>query len=420
VTYEAELRFLEQILKKCRLQVLHPADDAPADSRVDLGLRRLLGNEAGYREGTFSLLQRTQPKVIYRLRDEFLCSYLFFRLPGTRELFLMGPYLVEEPRWDQMAEQLERLGVHPRFSSLLERYYAGLPVLGDQNPVYAAVNAFGERIWGGPDEFTVFDVNRELSDLFVGAFTGSVSAAEETSASMRLMEQRYAAENELMQAISRGQLQRVNVLMNAFSARTVENRAADPVRNLKNYCIIMNTLARKAAEQGGVAPLYLDQQSSAYARRIESINSVAAGGELMGEMLRSYCRLVRRYANRRYSAPVEKTVLTIDADLSGDLSLRRLAKIQGINASYLSSRFRQETGKTLTDYVTQRRMELAGRLLATTSLQVQTVAQRCGMGDVNYFSKLFKKETGFSPREYRLRLKAGGLAESRRTDRPGD
>jgi len=68
--------------------------------------------------------------------------------------------------------------------------------------------------------------------------------------------------------------------------------------------------------------------------------------------------------------------------------------------------FRKETGQTATDYVNLRRGRMACRLLGTTQLQVQTIALRCGIPDVNYFSKLFKKYMGRTPKEYRQTLKS--------------
>lgn len=85
--------------------------------------------------------------------------------------------------------------------------------------------------------------------------------------------------------------------------------------------------------------------------------------------------------------------------------MHALAEAQGINASYLSALFRRETGETVTDYVNRKRVDLAVHLLSTTGLQVQTVAQHCGFADVHYFSKVFKKLTGQTPRQFRSKEK---------------
>ena len=103
---------------------------------------------------------------------------------------------------------------------------------------------------------------------------------------------------------------------------------------------------------------------------------------------------------------MQKTIIRIESDLAGDLSLKTLAEAQGINASYLSSLFKKETGKTVTDYVNEKRLQQAARLLATTRLQVQTVALHCGIQDVNYFSKMFKKHLGKTPKAYRSEMQS--------------
>ena len=121
----------------------------------------------------------------------------------------------------------------------------------------------------------------------------------------------------------------------------------------------------------------------------------------MLDMVHSYCRLVRKHASNNYSPFIQKTVTYIDANISGDLSLHTLASLQNLNASYLSSLFHKETGKTVTDYVNSRRMDEAANLLRTTQLQIQTIASHCGINDSNYFSKTFKKYYGTSPLRFR-------------------
>ena len=125
----------------------------------------------------------------------------------------------------------------------------------------------------------------------------------------------------------------------------------------------------------------------------------------MSDMFKSYCRLVKKHNTKKYCPIVQKAIVYIDSDLSADLSLRTVAAAQKISPGYLSSIFRKETGQTITEYVTQRRIDYALHLLNTTHLQVQSVALRCGIIDVQYFSKIFKKHTGKTPKEYRDSLK---------------
>ena len=167
----------------------------------------------------------------------------------------------------------------------------------------------------------------------------------------------------------------------------------------------MNTLLRKAAERGGVHPIYLDNVSAEFAKKIEQLPSLEGTPKLMREMFRSYCRLVRKHTMTQYSPPVQKTILLIDSDISADLSLKTLANAQSISAGYLSTIFKKETGKTVSEYIRERRIAHAAHLLESTNLQIQTVALHCGIIDVQYFSKLFKRQMGKTPSEYRIDLR---------------
>lgn len=109
----------------------------------------------------------------------------------------------------------------------------------------------------------------------------------------------------------------------------------------------------------------------------------------------------KNYSFLKYSVHVQQAISIIDSDLTADLSLKSVSSSLGMNESYISTLFRKETGKTFTDFVNARRIEQAKKLLNSTSLQIQTIAQHCGILDVNYFTKLFRKYTGFSPSAFR-------------------
>jgi YesN/AraC family two-component response regulator len=204
-----------------------------------------------------------------------------------------------------------------------------------------------------------------------------------------------------MEIVSKGQTSRVEGVMKNVSLLNFQPRHADPLRNMKNYCIVCNTLLRKAAQQGGVHPFHLDIISSRFARTIENTSTQEQCAALIGQMLRDYCYLVRNNSGTLYSAIIQNTLLYMEENISGDLSLTTLARLMDVTPSYLSARFHRETGHTMAEHITDLRMKTALQLLKNTRLQVQSVAQLCGFSDPNYFGKQFKRFYGVTPLQYR-------------------
>lgn len=97
----------------------------------------------------------------------------------------------------------------------------------------------------------------------------------------------------------------------------------------------------------------------------------------------------------------------IDVNFSNEsLSLNEVAKEVGVSANYLSAIFSQNMQKTFIEYVTGRRMERAKYLLNATDHSSGDIAAEVGYKDPHYFSFVFKKTQGLSPREYRTGKKA--------------
>ena len=399
--YDTAFEFLRNIGKKFHLQITTVTPGEECTQSVDLGLRSFLGMEDRYDRLFRDFIAQLEDNTIYRLTDEFFCSYLILILPGTprHTALIAGPYITFEIGREQFSAEAERLGVPPWMHKRMEDYYINIPVLQDTTMLLNFFTAFGETIW---KEFRIVDIDHSAEFPPVQNLPiRNDDHSRQLMMDMQIMQARYDSENELLQIVSRGQILRAERLLNGFIPTHFSQRTADPLRNIKNYCIIGNTLLRKAAEQGGVHPVYLDATSSDFAKRIESLPAVNAGEALFADMVRSYCRLVRKHTAQHYSPPVEKAVLFIDADLSRDLSLRSIAEEVSLSAGYLSTLFRQETGKTITEYVNEKRIEHAAALLRGSTLQVQTVAQYCGIPDVNYFTKIFKRYHSVTPREFR-------------------
>lgn len=373
---------------------LPPTDDMEIDS----GLRRQLGVTPSVFEGCRALFQNMAPGAIYHVTDCFYLHYLFFLLPGAPRCMKIGPYLSMRPLERQIFEMAEQYDLSPAQVHLLEEFYPTLPQIADNSSFYAMVYCLCETLYGHRVEVRPISLDHALSS------TALSSTPEDTDLPtiMRRLENRYRLEDELLQAVTDGNRARLHQLLHGTNMNVaVEPRLSDPVRNIKNYCIVLNTALRKAAQYGGVHPIYLDDLSRTFAARIEQLPTTTAAGQLISEMADQYCLLVQRYSATGCSLPVQTAMLYVRQHLAEPLNLRTIAAMLNCNPSYFSARFKKEVGQTLTEFILQERMRLAANLLLTTRLQVQTIAQYCGFLDVNYFSRTFHQAMGCSPSEYR-------------------
>jgi two-component system response regulator YesN len=100
-------------------------------------------------------------------------------------------------------------------------------------------------------------------------------------------------------------------------------------------------------------------------------------------------RRAREYIERRYT--------------DSELSLNEVASHVNLSASHFSVIFSQEAGQTFKEYLIESRINKAKELLRMTSLRSADIAYQVGYSDPHYFSSVFKKNTGFTPMEFRSR-----------------
>lgn len=405
--YKAELDFLIALFHNYHIQALLLSTGDIDPSLIDMGLRRSLGMEQDYRTILHFMKEELQPRQLCLIRDSFCCSYYFLQLPDQAQntILSVGPFLEQEMNPPMLPELMHKHDISPRLLSAVEKYYSSVPLIANEVPLLTILHTFAQKIWGEDENFVYqiheFGFSAETVDRIA-----SVDDSEQADPLfyMEMLEKRYERENSFLQAVSQGLAHKAEMLIGASQTFQMEQRSSDVLRNIKNYCIILNTLLRKAAESGSVHPFYIDKLSSAFAKRIESAASSDACRKLMREMIRKYSLLVKNHSTKGYSLLIQKVIIHVDSDLTADLNLNTIAVLLNVNPSYLSAQFKRETGSTLTDYVNRRRIEYALLLLNSSSLQVQTIAQYCGIPDVNYFTKLFKKYIHKTPREYRAEI----------------
>lgn len=399
--------FVIEYLSDLHMNCVLTADTAITFSSLDLGLRNsILKADEPASSGS---LFKPRKHTIYHITDYYECSYSFFRFPDESKFLFIGPYLAKNFEDSDIRRLMEALRIPSELFPQLQSYYYALPLMTDKVPFLSLLRHLYETAFSvaSPDSEYLDLRDLEKQETFLKKHQFHVS--EDPVLGMHLLEDRYRIEDELLDAVSHGNTKRALSLAENMGTIRFAPRTGDALRNRKNLIITFNTLLRRTAYEAGVHPFYIDAVSDNYARMIERSDSEDDISDIIPYIIQSYCNLVEKRSMSSYSAPIRQVLVTVDASLTGDLSLSRFANELFLNTSYLSSLFKKEVGMTLTDYVNKNRIEYAKKLLKSTTLSIQDIAASSGIPDIHYFTRLFRRATGMSPRAYRSQTTSSAI-----------
>lgn len=214
---------------------------------------------------------------------------------------------------------------------------------------------------------------------------------------------RYAYEQEMMKAVSAGdkawvtalnEKRRGNDRLWDFSYRMPN----DQLRLQKNNMIILNTLLRVAAREGGLPPLYIHILSEKYALAIEKAASVEELAPAFREqMVLEYADAVHRLSTHGHSKKMISILEYISANIRSELSRSSIAEAFHISSSHLSQVFKEEMGISIVQYIQRQRIDLAVYYFELGETNISEVASMVGYSDSSYFTRVFRKIRGVSP-----------------------
>lgn len=393
------LTFVLNYFSDLHIQTVLTEDFHIGLSSLDLGLRNniLKLNDTQSQ----SPLSRLEADCIYHVKDYYNCFYSFFLFPKEQKLFFAGPYLTEEISESAVKALMEELQIPAEQFPQLRDYFNSLPLLPAKHSFDLLLRRLYQALSEGPSPISLdFDLKEsENRQEFLAHHEFVVP--KDPLLSMHLLEERYQWEDSFLDAVSEGSSQKALTAAERFASFRISPRSEDSLRNSKNLLIVLNTLMRRTAYEAGVHPLYIDEISGNFARMIEQCRASKDITDIPPYMVRSYCNLVEKRSLSDYSEPIRQILVTIDASLTADLSLKRFAEELFLNTSYLSSLFKKEVGMTLTDYVNHCRLTYAKKLLKSTTLSIQDIALQSGFSDIHYFTRLFRRENHVTPREWR-------------------
>ena len=199
---------------------------------------------------------------------------------------------------------------------------------------------------------------------------------------------------------------------NAHSVAEKYGRKLWSLRWCHFYGPSMPAIYAKYCERGGM-PVIREADVSQYATILTDIYKLASSSDYIRDMRingkltdlltllmeSSWHREVHTNAPKKMDISLVKSFL--DEHYKEKLSLESVAGHFFIDKHYLARLFKEQYGVTLVTYLQQVRITHAKRMLRFTDKSIEEIGLECGIGELNYFSRVFKKLEGVSPSEFR-------------------
>lgn len=211
-----------------------------------------------------------------------------------------------------------------------------------------------------------------------------------------------STEETLMRIVRRGDTAALRQWLSSAPAIRSGTIAGGQLRQMRNLFIVTATLVSRAAIRGGMLEDDAFTLSDAYIQRAELMMSYDKILNLQYHMLLEFTEQVEILHRSEHTTKLTLEVANyVRHHLSEPISVEKMAEEFFLSRPYLSLRFRQETGQTLTDFILNEKTEEAKRLLRYSEKSLSAISSYLGFSSHGHFSRVFKKYAGLTPVEYR-------------------
>ena len=211
-----------------------------------------------------------------------------------------------------------------------------------------------------------------------------------------------AIEQTLMNMIRKGDTDALKAWIASAPAVHAGAMAQEHLRQYKNTFIVTTTLAARSAIRGGMNVEEALSTSDLLIRSCEALQDVQNIQRLQINMLLTYTEQVAHLRKGIQPTPLAIAVSAwVQRHLSEPIDTEKLAQELHYSRPYLSRKFKEETGMTLTDFILTKKSEEAARLLAYTDKSLIAVSDYLGFSSQSHFSRVFKKYIGKTPSGYK-------------------
>ena len=208
-------------------------------------------------------------------------------------------------------------------------------------------------------------------------------------------------EKKLLFYVSHGDKEGWNVFLQSMPAIRPGLLSDNALRERKNLFIVIATLVSRAAIEGGLDSEDAFTLSDLYIQRSELVHEIYEINSLIFRMISDYTERVASLKTVSSSPLVQQVYTYVQKHISEDCSIDEIAAAVFLSRSRLCTKFREESGKTVKDFVMEQKIAEAKKLLVVTTHPLSQISTYLGFSSQSYFNAVFRKAVGLSPRAYR-------------------
>lgn len=321
-------------------------------------------------------------------------GYIICFINKENSLVSIGPFLNEKIKKDEIKYLGHNMHLSIENLAILENYYSKLPLYNEEEIQDIAFILINFLLNDCCKPELVYDIERsklpqenQYSNKFV---------------QYDFVEQNYQRENEIVKAIETGDVEGLQILTNLSyeQIRIPSRNKYDPLRDTKNLTITLNSISTRAAIRGGLNVNLAHSISTKYAILIEGQKTVEGVLNLSGKILKEYAKSVREYSLSKYTPLVRDTLIIIRSNITQPIGLSEIAKKLNTSKEHLSRIFKKELGKNITDYINEIKIKESLILVKSKKYSISKIAYMFGFSSSAYYSTIFKKIMGCSPKIY--------------------
>ncbi len=344
------------------------------------------------------LLSSSKGGMIYEVIDQLGICISFFTFDNR--IYIIGPYVKEKYSELKTETVLAKNDESSSKSPAFKLYYTAFPIVYTEQ-ITSVVNK------------CIISFSPAESEYSYRRLTGFIQNVSEEDDRTELSEKnyseiyrRYDQEKQFLSMIRNGDTK--NILSAFEKMSSPEVLSVFSKESLNYYAsgyglAILKALSRKAAEESGLSVITIDEITQKYTQLSSATNNAELQTRYPIDMIVELTKAVHnhRLSLDKYSPSIQRVIEYINLHLGDHISNEELSDNANMSVSHLAKVFKEETGVTMTQYIALLRCKKAANLLKKTNLPIQEISSYVGYSDNNYFVKVFRKNYGMTPTEFR-------------------